>query len=453
MGLEACHPVNRVYSARTTDGIKNKPIGELFLTESSGATSFARPVDFEGGRHSEIEMERFCRWLGIGIVVCIVGMFFGESAYAGDLQINIPKRSRLTPVQRLNREGVEAVRKHQYDKAKDLFFRAYVYDPGDPFTLNNLGYIAELEGQVERAQRFYALASGKATEARIDVASSSKLKGESLANMIGGIGDVSMRVNRANVEAVRLLSEGRYREADSVLQQARQLDPKNGFTLNNLGVVEEAQGEYGKALIYYDAAANLRLEDPIVVTMNSAWRGKPLSKMAQESAERLRSRMKTLESTEAQVAVLNLRGVSAVNRNDLQEASEYFAKAYKLDPENAFSINNQGFLAEINGDLESAEDYYREAQGAGGAHSRVGVATRPDAEGMRLFAVADSSEGQVDGAIEADSAARQKNPGPIQLRRRDGTPVTEPSAAPPTNPQTVPPQGPNPPSEGSPPPQ
>lgn len=398
-------------------------------------------------------MERFCRGLGIRILVCIVGIFFGQSAFAGDLQINIPKRSKLTPVQRLNREGVEAVKKHQYDRAKELFFKAYVYDPGDPFTLNNLGYIAELEGQVERAETFYALASGKATEARIDLASSSKLKGESLANVMGSIGNVSMRVNRANVQAVRLLSEGRYREADTLLEQALQLDPKNGFTLNNLGVVEEAQGEYGKALAYYDEAANLRLEDPIVVTMNSAWRGKPLSDMANESAKRLRSRMKTLESTDAEVALLNLRGVSAVNRNDWQEASEDFAKAYALAPENAFSINNQGFLSEINGDLESAQDFYREAQGAGGAHSRVGVATRPDAEGMRLFAVADGSEGQVDSAIEAVSVARQRNPGPIQLKRRDGTPVTEPSGAPPATPQTVSPEKSNLPLEASPPPQ
>jgi Flp pilus assembly protein TadD len=397
-------------------------------------------------------MERLCRWLGVAALFCSIGVIPSRFAFAGDLQINIPKRSRLTPVQRLNREGVEAVQKHQYDKAKELFFKAYVYDPGDPFTLNNLGYIAELEGQVERAQTFYALASGKATEARIDLASSSKLKGESLADVISAIGDVSMRVNRANVQAVRLLSEGRYREADNVLQQALQLDPKNGFTLNNLGVVEEAQGDYAKALTYYDGAASLDLENPTVVTINSAWRGKPLSKMARESAERLRSRMKTLESTDAQVALLNLRGVSAVNRNDWQEASEDFEKAYRLAPENAFSINNQGFLAEINGDLESAEDFYREAQSAGGAHSRVGVATRPDAEGMRLFAVADGSEGQVDSAIEAVSVAKQRNPGPIQLKRRDGTPVAEPTPAPAATPETSAPPEENPPSDVSPPP-
>src|SRR4051812_41087259 len=132
-----------------------------------------------------------------------MGMLFVLSAastsLARDLKITIPKRSHLTPVQRLNREGVEAVRKNQFDKAKSLFYKAYVYDPGDPFTLNNLGYIAELEGQVERAQTFYALASGNPTEALIDQASSSHMKGESLKTAISMVHDVPMQVNRSNV--------------------------------------------------------------------------------------------------------------------------------------------------------------------------------------------------------------------------------------------------------------
>jgi Flp pilus assembly protein TadD len=101
---------------------------------------------------------------------------------AGDLKITIPKRSQLTPVQRLNREGVEAIQKNQFDKAKALFYKAYLYDPGDPFTLNNLGYIAELEGQVERAQNFYGLASMQPTEATIDRASSKAMKGQPLVS-------------------------------------------------------------------------------------------------------------------------------------------------------------------------------------------------------------------------------------------------------------------------------
>jgi hypothetical protein len=36
------------------------------------------------------------------------------------------------------------VRKKQYEKAEAIFYKAYLYDPTDPFTLNNLGYISEL---------------------------------------------------------------------------------------------------------------------------------------------------------------------------------------------------------------------------------------------------------------------------------------------------------------------
>lgn len=356
--------------------------------------------------------------------------------HAKDLKITIPKRSQLTPVQRLNREGVEAVNKHQFNKAKALFYQAYLYDPGDPFTLNNLGYIAELDGEVERAQQFYALASAHSTEARIDRASSSYLKGESLQSAISTFHDIPMQVNRANVQAVGLLSEGRVREADTLLQQTLALDPKNAFTLNNLGVARESQGEYGEALRYYNAAANAHVDDPVVVTMNARWKGKPLSEMARASAVRLRSRMKGLESNEANVALLNLRGVSAMNRNDWRAAQDYFSQAYRLGPDNAFSLNNQGYVAEMKGDLESAQDFYREARTAGGAADRVGIATRPYAEGLRLGAVADGNEGQVWNAIDVRSEAKHRNPGPVQLKHRDGSPVVSaPSTSAPEHPQ------------------
>ncbi len=377
-----------------------------------------------------------------------------QRAHAKDLKITIPKRSQLTPVQRLNREGVEAVNKHQFNKAKELFYRAYLYDPGDPFTLNNLGYIAELDGEVERAQNFYAMASADATEARIDRASSSRLKGESLEAAIGTFGDIPMQVNRANVKAVGLLSEGRVREADTLLQQTLALDPKNAFTLNNMGVAKESQGEYGEALKYYNAAANAHVEDPVIVTLNGSWKGKPLSDMARASAERLRKRMRNLESDQAQVALLNLRGVSAMNRNDWRAAQDYFSQAYRLGPDNAFSLNNQGFMAEMKGDLESAEDFYRQARDAGGASDRIGFATKSSAEGKKLFSVVDQSEGQVSTAIEAVSEARHRNPGPIQLKHRDGTPVVSAPATPEpaTSSPAIPPPA-TPPSDTPPPPQ
>src|SRR5689334_22102392 len=88
-----------------------------------------------------------------------------QTASAGDLKITIPRRSILTPVQRLNREGVEALQKHKFAKAEELFYKAYLYDPENSFTLNNLGYVSELEGQLDRAQQFYALAAAQPSDA------------------------------------------------------------------------------------------------------------------------------------------------------------------------------------------------------------------------------------------------------------------------------------------------
>src|ERR1700744_3946083 len=90
-------------------------------------------------------------------------------APAQNLKISIPRRSELTPVQRLNRDGVEEVRKQHYEKAEQLFYKAYLYDPSDPFTLNNLGYIAEQQGQLDRAHKFYALAAEQGCSAPIDL--------------------------------------------------------------------------------------------------------------------------------------------------------------------------------------------------------------------------------------------------------------------------------------------
>jgi Flp pilus assembly protein TadD len=378
------------------------------------------------------------------LVATLMVTAFAPLLRAGDIKVTIPKRSQLTPVQRLNREGVDEINKRHFNKAKSLFYKAYLYDPGDPFTLNNLGYVSELEGQVERAQNFYAMASAQSTEARIDRASTKGLKGESLQSAISTFHDVPMEINRANVQAVGLLSQGRVREADALLQQTLALDPKNAFTLNNMGVARESQGEYGEALKYYNAAANAHVEEPVIVTMNGAWRGKPVSDMARSSGDRLRKHMKSLQSDEAQVTLMNLRGVSALNRNDWRAAQDYFSQAYRLGPNNAFSLNNQGFMAERNGDLESAEDFYRQARDAGGSNDRIGIATRPAAEGSKLSSVADSSEGQVSTAIEVNSEARHKIGGPVVLKRRDGTTVDSVPASPTSAPetQTPPPENP-----------
>ena len=156
------------------------------------------------------------------------------------LTITIPRHSELTYVQRLNREGVVAIQKHDYGKAAQLFFKAYLYDPADPFTLNNLGYVSELEGQLDRAENFYRLASEQGSTASIDLSNEKNLEGKPMNTAFTGLKDSPMRVNRINVEAMRLLSANRGGEAAALLEQGRSLDPQNPYTLNNLGAAEES---------------------------------------------------------------------------------------------------------------------------------------------------------------------------------------------------------------------
>jgi Flp pilus assembly protein TadD len=367
-------------------------------------------------------------WIAVSMIATTVG--WGPVARAGDLKITLPKRSHLTPVQRLNQEGVDAVRKHSYEKAETSFYKAYLLDPDDPFTLNNLGYISELQGQVDRALRFYELAGQQATEAVIDRASSPQLRGRSIKEALA-IPDLPLQINHDNVEAVRMLSEGRAPEADLFLQQVLQKDPKNIFTLNNLGVAKEMEGESQAALKLYDEAAAVPSDAAAVVTLNRSWRGKPVSEMASQNARALRTRVETQRSVEVRLAELNVRGVSAVNRNDPRAADQDFRDAFALDPNNAFALNNVGYLSEIEGDPETAEFYYEKARTVPGANQRVGLATRRSAEGSKLFQVAAENDSKVEAKVTQEREARRAQREPILLRRRDNTVIQEP-ATPPT---------------------
>jgi Flp pilus assembly protein TadD len=344
-------------------------------------------------------------------------------AWGGDiLKITIPKHSELTPVQRLNREGVEAVKKQQYEKAATLFYKAYLYDPADPFTLNNLGYISELQGELDRARKFYALASEQSSNANIDRSNAKQLEGKPMDYAFKSLQDVPMRVNRMNVNAMDLLSKDRGIEAVSLLQEALLLDAQNPFTLNNLGVADETIGDYENALKSYAAAADSHSREPVVVTLDRSWRGKPVSAMAAASARRLEERMKKMDSAEVNAVLFTLRGVSATNRNDVPAARQDFLHAYSLDPGSAFSLNNRGYVAEMDGDMETAEFFYGKARKAVDSNARVGLATQQSAEGKKLSSVATESNHEVDGELDKYSQDRRRQTGPIELTPRNQLP-------------------------------
>jgi len=368
------------------------------------------------------------RAIAFSVAVASLGAQMGSAQAMW--KITIPRRSRLTPVQQLNREGVEAVNKRDYGKAEELFYKAYLYDPADPFTLNNLGYISELQGQLQRADEFYKLASEQGSNADIALSNVKELEGKPMMTAFENIRDTKMKVNGMNMDAMQLLSNGRGFEALGVLRQALKVNPENPFTLNNLGVAEEAIGDLTDALRYYDAAAQSGSRQAVVVTQDEAWSGRPVSALAAANAARLQGLMASEGTAGAQAAMYNLRGVYAANENEPETAKEDFLRAYSLDPTNAFSLNNRGYVAEMNGDLESAQFFYEKAQQAAGATRRVGLATASSAQGQPLVRVATNSNYMVDSALAQYGEERHEQQAPIELTPRGGATLGNPSTAP-----------------------
>jgi tetratricopeptide (TPR) repeat protein len=230
-----------------------------------------------------------------------------------------------------------------------------------------------------------------------------------------------------NSQAVSLLGKDRAPEADVILQAALKLDSRNPFTLNNMGFAKEKEGELEEAIKYYNRAALTGSSDPVIVTLNKDWRGKPINEIAARNAEKARKELDKSEDNGAKVARLNLRGVSAMNRNERKAARNYFLQAYKLDPSNSFTINNMGYLAELDGDKETAEYYYSRAHTADRANAKVAVATRPEVEGHQVGQVARQSNDLVESRIEAEVAAKRRSGGAPALRTRDNRIVVEPA--------------------------
>jgi Flp pilus assembly protein TadD len=371
----------------------------------------------------------------------------GVAAHAQQLRIPLPKKSKFTPVQQLNRDGVAALKKHDISKAKRLFYKAYLIDPNDPFTLNNLGYVSELEGSLERAQRYYDQAKANTSEAVIDRSTNQEAQGKTVATIAGHTAEGPMKVNELNSEALGLLNRDRAPEADVVLQAALKIDPKNPFTLNNMGFAKEKEGELESAIRYYDSSAATGSREPIVIAFNKSWRGKPISEVAEQNADKSRKELSKAQDMQARVARLNLRGVSAMNRNDRKAARDSFEQAYKMDPKNSFALNNMGYLAELEGDTETAQSFYQQAQRAERARQKVMVSTRPEVEGQTVGHVAEESTTLVESSFEAKAEARRRSGAPPALRTRDNRIIVEPKTAPPST-NTTPPEFRNPPQGG-----
>jgi Flp pilus assembly protein TadD len=286
--------------------------------------------------------------------------------------------------------------------------------------------LSELEGSADRALRYYELSAKTGSQAIIDRSTRPDLKGHAVQEALSALQAPALKSNKANVLAISLLGRGRVAEAEGVLQKALADDPANPFTLNNLGYVLEVEGDLQAALRSYSSAAAAHSEQTVVVAPNAKWRGKAISSVASENARLVSQLIAQGEDLDAKVARLNMRGVAALNHNDPEGARQFFEQAHRLDPHNAFSLNNMGYVSEMEGDRETAETYYQEARAAMGANDVITYASRRDAEGRRMASVAENNETDVDSRIEAARELKRRQGRPIELKRRGNAALSAP---------------------------
>jgi len=229
---------------------------------------------------------------------------------------------------------------------------------------------------------------------------------------------------------MQLLQKDQVLDAEEQLRNAMKVDPTNPFTLNNLGLLREKEGDLQGALGNYEAAFSRNSKEPAIVTPDRALRGHPITEVSRRNAERLKRRLPEQDRVDNKTARLNFLGVAAINRNDLVTAREYFKQAVALNFEDGFALNNMGYLSEMDGDRETADLFYQKARTADRSGTHVTAATRRDVLGLKLEQVAQASDKKVNATIDAEREAKRHRRGPIQLKRRDNTPVIEPEPAP-----------------------
>jgi tetratricopeptide (TPR) repeat protein len=282
------------------------------------------------------------------------------------------------------------------------------------------------------------------------MASARNLEGKKLSEVTGAYGNLELRVNRGNIEAMSLLEQGRSQEAEDILRNTLKLDPRNPFTLNNLGYTMEKQGDLDSALRFYNDASITHSSEPIVVSLDPKWRGKPISDVAFKNEQAVRARLQSQQSNQDKAARLHVEGVSALNHNQDEKAYQDFREAYRLDPNSAFSLNNMGFVSEASGDKETANEFYSSAQHGEEASAQVSVASHHEMVGVPVGQVAGTNSQASEADLQAEAEAKRRNHAPIVLRRRDNTPVTMPQDQTPPSSEPSGSQAPRPPLDNAP---
>jgi general secretion pathway protein D len=89
------------------------------------------------------------------------------------------------------------------------------------------------------------------------------------------------------------LLENKNREAKEYFEEALEHDAENPYTLLNVGVVAEREGDFKRAVDYYQKVIFTNTEATAIEASDPEKKGLPLVDIARENIERLKPRMKS----------------------------------------------------------------------------------------------------------------------------------------------------------------
>src|SRR5205807_2615850 len=145
-----------------------------------------------------------------------------------------PPRSTLFPYTTLFRSAISLVGKFRIVEAEAVLVQALAGDPHNPFTLNNMGYVMEQEGDLQSALRYYSSAASLHSDGTILVAPNPKWRGRSISEVaeenaravnkeIAQGEDLDAQVARLNLRGVAAINHNDPEAALKFFQEAYKL--------------------------------------------------------------------------------------------------------------------------------------------------------------------------------------------------------------------------------------
>ncbi|MBM2837568.1 MAG: tol-pal system protein YbgF [Deltaproteobacteria bacterium] len=154
------------------------------------------------------------------------------------------------------------------------------------------------------------------------------------------------------------LQNGELNYAQALFEQALKENPRDSFTLNNLGVVHERRGNYKKALEMYQAAAQTGSS----VTIGSddpEYKGITISELAAKNAKRAREIQPTTvpgQSKEDELKGLYSTAYKSFTSEEYDKALYEFSRYLDLVSDKSLAGNALYWIGEI---YYQKEDYFQ----------------------------------------------------------------------------------------------